>query len=58
MRPFPNGRLYPNFLSGADGRLLREGLGAGTYDKLARIKMKYDPANFFRLNQNIAPAVT
>src|ERR1700722_11707389 len=51
MRPFSNGRLYPNFLSGADDRLLREGLGAGIYDKLARIKMTYDPTNFFRLNQ-------
>jgi hypothetical protein len=26
------------------------------YDRLAGIKKKYDPANFFRVNQNIRPA--
>jgi FAD/FMN-containing dehydrogenase len=27
------------------------------YARLAMIKMKYDPTNLFRMNQNIAPAV-
>ncbi len=25
------------------------------YDRLAAIKNKYDPSNFFRVNQNIKP---
>ena len=28
----------------------------GNYDRLATIKKKYDPSNFFRVNQNIKPA--
>ena len=27
-----------------------------SYGRLAKIKKRYDPANLFRVNQNIAPA--
>ena len=58
MRPYSNGRLYLNFLSADDGdpKVVRVGVGAETYDRLVRIKAKYDPTNFFRLNQNILPS--
>ena len=29
----------------------------GNYARLMSIKKKYDPANLFRLNQNIKPAI-
>lgn len=49
-------RAYVNFLSaeGADG--LGDAYPARTMARLRAIKAKYDPANLFRLNQNIAPA--
>ena len=57
MRPYSNGRLYLNFLSANDDPdVMRDGVGREIYEKLARIKGKYDPTNFFRLSQNIAPA--
>jgi len=28
----------------------------GNYDRLVEIKKKYDPDNFFRVNQNIKPS--
>jgi FAD/FMN-containing dehydrogenase len=28
----------------------------GNYDRLAQLKKRYDPTNFFHINQNIPPA--
>ncbi|MBO0809862.1 MAG: FAD-binding oxidoreductase [Actinobacteria bacterium] len=45
---------YVNFASADDQQRVRENFGPG-YDRLAGIKGRYDPANLFRLNQNIVP---
>ena len=50
-----NGRVYVNYLEDEGEARVRAAYGPN-YDRLAQIKRKYDPANFFRLNQNIKPA--
>ena len=58
MKPFSRGGAYLNFPGqGEEGEaLLRASYGSDNYDRLTKLKAKYDPANLFRLNQNIAPA--
>ena len=46
---------YVNFASADDQQRARDNYGTG-YDRLAQIERRYDPANLFHLNQNIAPA--
>ncbi len=49
--------VYVNFL-GEDGPArIREAYPGTTWDRLAAIKARYDPDNFFHLNHNIQPAV-
>jgi FAD/FMN-containing dehydrogenase len=45
---------YVNFMSEDDQGRIRANY-KGNYDRLVRIKRKYDPANLFHLNQNIRP---
>lgn len=54
LRPFSSG-VYVNFLGDEGADRVREAYGSN-YDRLAALKRKYDPTNFFRLNQNIPPA--
>lgn len=56
--PHSPGGNYLNFPGvGADPQAVRDAYG-GNYDRLAKIKARYDPENLLRMNQNIAPAVT
>ena len=54
-RPYLSGRAYVNYLSQEGADRVREAYGPN-YERLAALKRKYDPTNFFRLNQNIPPA--
>ena len=47
---------YVNFL-GTDGpSRMREVYPGDTWARLCAVKARYDPANVFRLNQNVPPA--
>lgn len=56
VHPYNPGGAYVNFMMDdeVDGRL--QATYGANYDKLAAVKRKYDPANLFRVNQNIPPA--
>ena len=54
-KPHSPGGSYLNFPGvGADADAVREAYGPN-YERLAKIKAKYDLANMFRMNQNIVP---
>jgi FAD/FMN-containing dehydrogenase len=47
---------YVGFLGDEGVDRVHEAYPGATWDRLAAIKRRYDPANVFRLNQNVAPA--
>jgi FAD/FMN-containing dehydrogenase len=47
--------VYVNFLMDEGEERIRQAYGDQKYDRLKALKRRYDPDNFFRLNQNIAP---
>jgi FAD/FMN-containing dehydrogenase len=56
MEPFSTGGVYVNFLGNEGEERVRAAYGAEKYEQLAALKNRYDPTNFFRLNQNITPS--
>jgi FAD/FMN-containing dehydrogenase len=54
--PFATGGVYVNFMPDDEAQRVRSGAYGPNYERLARIKAKYDPENLFRLNQNVPPA--
>ena len=47
--------VYVNFLMEEGEERIKQAYGAEKYARLKALKRKYDPTNFFRLNQNIRP---
>ena len=54
LKPRLPNRVYVNELHDEGAERVRAAYGS-SFTRLARLKRKYDPANFFRLNQNIQP---
>ena len=58
-QPFVSSSVYANHLDSDEGQVrIRAAYGEEKYKKLAKLKAKYDPDNFFRLNQNILPEIS
>src|SRR5271154_3436949 len=55
MEPLSTGAVYVNDLEDEGEARVRAAYG-DKYQRLSQIKRKFDPDNFFRVNQNIAPA--
>jgi hypothetical protein len=56
VHPFDLGGAYPNFMMDDEGDARLKATYGDNYARLAELKQKYDPANLFRVNQNIKPA--
>ena len=54
-QPLCSDAVYVNYLGAEGHQRVRDAFGVN-YDRLVQVKQRYDPGNFFRLNQNIAPA--
>lgn len=55
VHPYSAGGAYVNFMM-EEGQERVKASFRDNYERLATVKKKYDPTNFFRVNQNIRPA--
>ncbi|HET7737527.1 MAG TPA: FAD-binding oxidoreductase, partial [Tepidiformaceae bacterium] len=55
MKTHAGERVYLNFLGDEGADRVRQAYGAEQYERLVSLKRRYDPTNFFSLNQNVAP---
>jgi FAD/FMN-containing dehydrogenase len=55
LHPYSAGGAYVNFMM-EEGQERVQAAFRDNYGRLAAVKKKYDPTNFFRVNQNIRPA--
>jgi hypothetical protein len=56
LHPYGAGGGYVNFMMDGEGDDRIRATYQDNYERLARLKAKYDPDNFFQVNQNIRPA--
>jgi hypothetical protein len=55
LHPYGAGGAYVNFMMESEGEDRIRATYGDNYERLARVKAKYDPGNFFNVNQNIQP---
>jgi len=56
MTPSLASGVYANYLAGDEGDARVRAAYGRSWDRLVALKRKFDPDNFFRLNQNVNPA--
>ncbi len=56
VHPYNSGGGYVNFMMGEEDETRLKASYGDNYERLAAVKKRYDPTNFFRVNQNIRPA--
>jgi FAD/FMN-containing dehydrogenase len=56
LQPYSDG-VYVNFLAEEGEHRIHEAYPPATYTRLTALKKRYDPTNFFHMNQNIKPMV-
>jgi hypothetical protein len=55
IHPFNLGGAYPNFMMDDEGDSRLKATFGDNHPRLVAAKRRYDPANVFRVNQNIRP---